>query len=364
MSGVMAHDKKTVEKAKALAKKLGNIHEAARQLGLSPGTVRHWVKNDSLGIDFRTKSDLLSELSQLIVRCGPEITHDAYSRLTRHGGSFRRYWPSYIQFRNEAWALAPYAPQYNRRLYLEVVDALFLIGSDFHYAPQWGEPTAHRALILFSSILKPTHVVLNGDIADFPQVTHHRPIAWKKIPTLRDEIAEIILRVGQIEDANPGAVRLWNWGNHDIRFDNRLAEKVPEYEDVTGMTLQHHFPKWQFQNAIRINQDQLEIKHRYRGGELATRTNVMRAGISYCTGHDHNRQLYRWKDLRGTRYGINPGLVADPWGPQFEYQENNPSNHDSGLAVISFRNGRMMPPELIEVIEPGIVWFRGTRYDL
>ena len=99
-------------------------------------------------------------------------------------------------------------------------------------------------------------------------------------------------------------------------------------------------------------------------GELAVKNNVMRAGISYWTGHDHNREIWRWKDLRGTRYGMNPGMGAEPWGPQFEYNEQHPSNHDSGLLVVQFQNYKMMPPELIEVIEPGAVWFRGQRYEV
>lgn len=353
-----------MQEAVSLAKELKSIRNAAKQLGIPEKSVSRWVNCGTPLNRSIPKSDLLQELSDLIIRNGPEIASHQYERLCKNPGTFRKYWPSWVEFRNEAAKLCPFAPEYNRRIFLEVKNALFLGGSDFHYWPYWGEPTAHRALVYFAKKLGPTHLMLNGDIPDFPQITHHRPIAWKKIPDLRDELNEVLLRVGEIEQAAAGAEKYWNYGNHCIRFDNRLAEKVPEYQDITGTRLSHHFPRWKFQNTIRINDTELEIKHRYRGGELAVRNNVIRAGISIWTGHDHNREVWRHKDLRGTRYGMNPGMAADPWGPQFEYNENHPSNHDSGLLVVQFRNYKMMPPELIETIEPGVVWFRGERHQV
>ena len=362
MPGRMKYDAKTIQLAIELARDR-DVKEAQKITGVNERTIRRWLLGDYQNARSSSKSELLNELSKFILTHGPEITVDRYGTLSKHSGEWKRHWQTWPQFRYEAACLAPLAPQYNKRLFLEVKEAIFLVGSDAHYWPYWGASAAHRALIQFAKVLKPTHIVLNGDVPDFPQITHHRPIAWKKEPTLREEMEEVHLRVGEIESSH-SCERYWVWGNHDIRWDNRLAEKVPEFEDITGMSLRHHFPKWKFQNAIRINDTALEMKHRFRGGEMAVRHNVMRSGISYLSGHDHNRQIYRWRDAHGTRYGINPGLMASPWSPAFEYQENHIYNHDSGLAVITFENGKMCPPELIEVVTPDKVWFRGRFYEV
>ena len=359
----MKYTDEFVREAVLLAQRVGNL-EAAKQLGTEESNIRRWRSVGSLFARSRNKSTLLSELSGLILTYGPDITVHLYGQKCPHAGEWMKYWRSWPDFRGEAYNILPYAREYNKRTHLEVKDAQFLIGGDAHYWPHWGASTAHRAFVHFGKLLKPSHVVLNGDVFDLPQVTHHRPIAWKKHPDIRDEIEEVRTRLGEIQTSCHGAERYWVWGNHDLRYDNRLAEKIPQYEDVTGMRLQHHFVEWKFQNAIRINDTELEIKHRYRAGEMAVRLNVMRSGISYLTGHDHNRQLYRWRNARGTFYGINPGLMAEASGPQFEYDENHILNHDSGLAVITFEKGKMLPPELIEVMEPGKVFFRGRVTEL
>lgn len=357
------HSKEEITEAIALAKEVGST-EAGRRMRINRRTIDHWVYHGEPKNVSKTPSQLITELAQLITRYGPEISYPTYTACVENPGTFRSYWKTWVDFRNEAYGNAPYAPEYNRRVFVEVKDALIVIGSDAHYHPYWGQSTAHRAMLMLPDIIKPTHIILNGDIPDFPQVTHHRPIAWKKVPTMDEELAEVDLRVGEIESAYAGCERYWNWGNHCIRHDNRLAEKIPEYRDRPGMKLPHHYPKWRFQNTLRFNEYELEVKHRFKGGMYATRNNVINAGISMCVGHDHNRQSYRFRNARGTCYGFDPGCMAELFNPSFEYQECNTYNHASGLAVVTFINGKMMPPELVEIDEPGKAWFRGRAYEV
>jgi hypothetical protein len=46
---------------------------------------------------------------------------------------------------------------------------------------------------------------------------------------------------------------------------------------------------------------------------------------------------------------------------QFSYTENNPVNWRAGFAVLTFINGKLMPPELAEVVneDEGLIYFRG-----
>ena len=63
-------------------------------------------------------------------------------------------------------------------------------------------------------------------------------------------------------------------------------------------------------------------------------------------------------DLRGRRYGVDTGTLADIYGDQFTYTEMNPVNWASGFAVLTFKDGKLLPPELCEVLD-GVAYFRG-----
>jgi hypothetical protein len=340
-----------------------SIKSLSKEYSVPYNTISSWMR-DGPGKQSKTKSELLSELSDLILRYGPEITWDNYQRLAEEPGAHRKHWASWIEFRFEAARLCPYAEQYNIRRFIELKDGILLTASDLHYWPMWGASTAHRGLCYVAQKIKPSVIVLNGDVSDLPGASSHRPIAWKKEPKVEDELVEVETRIGEIKDSAPGADRYINWGNHDIRFDNRLAEQCDWLRGVSGSSLVHHFPEWKFQNAIRVNEVELEIKHRNKSGQYAPANNVKDAGFSYCSGHDHNFNSFRWANLRGTFWGIDTGMGAEPWGPQFEYRENNTANWASGFAVLTFIKGKLQPPEMVPVIEPGVIWFRGERVDV
>ena len=71
-----------------------------------------------------------------------------------------------------------------------------------------------------------------------------------------------------------------------------------------------------------------------------------------------------YDDYNGTRWGVDTGTLADPAGPQFEYGEDNPQNHRSGFAVLTFEDGELRDPELVRVIDSGRVNWRGKSYDV
>lgn len=79
------------------------------------------------------------------------------------------------------------------------------------------------------------------------------------------------------------------------------------------------------------------------------------------TGHLHALQVRPWTDYRGTRYAVDTGTLACPTGEQFTYSEDSPANHRSGFAVLTFHKGKLLPPELLEVVdeEEGMICFRG-----
>jgi hypothetical protein len=71
--------------------------------------------------------------------------------------------------------------------------------------------------------------------------------------------------------------------------------------------------------------------------------------------------MSRWSDYNGTRYGVDTGTLADPWGAQFGYMEDNPRNWRQGWAMGTIKDGKLMPPEICEVIDEDHVWWRGEK---
>ena len=241
---------------------------------------------------------------------------------------------------------------------LDVKNGHVLVGSDSHYWPGIIS-TAHRAFVEFAKEFQPKVVIKNGDELDFPKISRHAPIGWEASPNVVDEIEAAQERLSEIEKAAPNAVRTWPIGNHDARFETRLATIAPEYARVNGVHLKDHFPFWRPCYETVINKSVI-VKHRFRHGVHATYNNTLHSGRTIVTGHLHALQVKPHSDYNGTRFGVDCGTMADPYGPQFyNYTELNPSNWRSGFVLLTFKNGELLWPEQIFVRESGVVDFRG-----
>lgn len=260
--------------------------------------------------------------------------------------------------------LHPEAPEF---IPLEIDNGVVLVGSDAHYWP--GQvTTAHLAMIHYAKLLKPKVVVMNGDVLDGGRISRHAPIGWEKRPNLIDEIEVCKLRLEEIEKAAPkGCRKIWTLGNHCARFETRIATIAPEYAGVHGVHLKDHFPKWETAWSVSINHKPkilggVVITHRWKSGMHAPHNNALWAGVSYVTGHLHSLKVQPISDLHGTRWGVDSGMMAEPYGSQFiDYTEANPVNWRSGIAVLTFVDGELLWPELVHVVGPETVDFRGER---
>jgi hypothetical protein len=246
------------------------------------------------------------------------------------------------------------------RVELRITDGVVLIGSDSHYAPGIVS-AAHRAFVGFCKELNPIAVIKNGDELDFPQISRHAPIGWESRPSVVQEMECASERLDEILKASKNAKHIWPLGNHDARFETRLATVAPEYAKVKGLHLHDHFPGWQPCWSVFINDD-VVVKHRFKSGIHATHNNTMWAGRTMVTGHLHSLRVTPLTDYNGTRWGVDTGTLADPYGPQFKhYMEDSPRNWRSGFAVLTFHRGELLWPELVHVRNEakGEVEFRG-----
>jgi hypothetical protein len=249
-----------------------------------------------------------------------------------------------------------------QRIQTTMQDGIVIVGSDAHYWPGSGS-TAHRAMVQAIKEYKPVAVVQNGDVFDGASISRHPPIGWESNPSVEDEINACRERLGEIEAAAGSETELfWTLGNHDARYETRLATAAPEYAKVHGVHLKDHFPKWRNSFSLFINDD-VVIKHRLKGGIHATHNNTVQSGRTIVTGHLHSLKVTPYSDYNGTRWGVDTGTLADPYGPQFnDYTEDAPVNWRSGFVILTFEGGELMWPEVVHVRSPGIVEFRGKRY--
>lgn len=246
------------------------------------------------------------------------------------------------------------------RIELDIKDGIVLVGGDGHYWP--GEAsTAHKAFVKFAKDLKPRAVIYNGDAFDGSTISRFPDIGWESNPSVSEELEAVQERLGEIEQAAPRNCTLtWNAGNHDLRYETRLAAVAPQFRNITGLHLKDHFPVWKPAWSTWIN-GEVVTKHRLRGGTHATHNNVVAAGKTIVTNHLHSLKVTPYSDYQARpRWGVDCGCLADPNGEQFvNYSEDAPKNHRSGFAVLTFFKGQLLWPELVHVFGKGLVEWRG-----
>lgn len=262
--------------------------------------------------------------------------------------------PSLSQMSNRPKSLPP------GRLTKSLENGTILVGSDAHI---WTTDytTAQRGFIAMAAKLKPDIVVINGDLFDGATVSRHPRGIWEqeRRPSVKQEVEACQAYLTELQKAAGAAFRVWTIGNHDARYEMRLAALTPEYEGVAGFALKDHFPEWAMCMSLWVN-DQVVIKHRaVASGLHAVYQNTLKGGKSIVTGHLHSLKVTPWTDYNGTRYGVDTGTLSDPYGSQFDYAEDNPRNWRSGFAVLTFRDGKLLLPELAQVWDEGLIQFRG-----
>lgn len=248
--------------------------------------------------------------------------------------------------------------EFPHRAAISIKNGYVIVGSDFHIWPG-NESVALRAFKKLCKDLKPAAVVLNGDVLDFPQISRHAAIMWESQPLPVEEIEAAQDHLNDIVTACGRAKKLWPLGNHDIRFEAFIAQHAPQLRGIKGIGLSDHFSLWQRAWSCWINDD-ITIKHRFKGGIHAPYNNTVHAGKTMITGHLHSQKIIPFTDYRGTRYGIDTGCVADPSANAFvNYTEDNPKNWVSGFVVLKFVNGRLMYPQLVTVWDKSSVQYNG-----
>jgi hypothetical protein len=252
---------------------------------------------------------------------------------------------------------------YPRRAFLEIEDGVALAFGDGHCLPvEWredGDTPAMAAALRLAEDLQPTHLLCMGDMLDGASISRHPPLGWEVKPRVEDELGAVQHDLSRLRRAAPNAKPVWIVGNHDERYDRTLAQRVPDFRDVLGTSLSDSFPDWAMSWSLEIN-GALVAVHRWHAGVHAAWNNVMKSGGAHLiTGDTHRLTLRAYTGQIGQIYAVECGTLADPRGRQFEYTRGLDPNWQAGFAVLTWRGGVLMPPELCQVDNAGVAWFRG-----
>ena len=252
-----------------------------------------------------------------------------------------------------------YVRDHMSRMDVDIDNAVIFVASDAHYWPD-EISTAHKAFVKLVKKHKPDIVIMNGDAFDGASISRFPKSGFSahEIPTVKQELEAVSDRLGEIEKVAGNAKCIFTLGNHDARFESRLANVAPEFEGVRGFSLKEHFPRWLFCMSVMVNKN-LMIKHRHRNGAHAVYNSTLHAGVSMVTGHLHRLQAAIFSDYNGSRWGVDTGTLSDTEGDHMSYGEDNPKNHCSGFAVLTIVNGRLIQPEFCAVLD-GVAYFRGA----
>jgi hypothetical protein len=251
---------------------------------------------------------------------------------------------------------------------LGIENGVVLVFSDAHFWPGI-HTTAYKGLLWAIKEFQPKAVIANGDVFDGASISRYPRIGWDSTPSVIQELKACEIALGEIEEAAKKARHnvnlVWTLGNHDARFENRLAANAPQYEYVKGFSLKDHFPAWHPCWSCWPTEE-VVVKHRWKGGVHATHNNTVNAGVSIVTGHLHSLKVTPFADYSGNRFGVDTGTLADTDGAQFvNYLEDSPTNWRSGFAVLTFHEGKLLWPELVHSWgAQNKIEFRGKVYDV
>jgi len=189
-------------------------------------------------------------------------------------------------------------PSNPARKMLGIENGTVIVFSDAHFWPGI-HTTAFKGLIWAIKEFQCKAIIANGDIFDGASISRYPRIGWDSTPSVIQELKACEIAMGEIEDtakkARSNTQLIWTLGNHDARFENRLAANAPQYEFVKGFSLKDHFPAWHPCWSCWPT-EQVAVKHRWKGGIHATHNNTVNAGVSVVTGHLHSLKVTPFSD--------------------------------------------------------------------
>jgi hypothetical protein len=245
-----------------------------------------------------------------------------------------------------------------RRRQYKIKDGVVIVFSDPHWLPDHST-LGQNALEEVIKAVKPLIIICGGDALDGDTISkwditrgHHKRF------TVREELDCCVEHFTAIEKIAGKAELAWVLGNHDLRLSRYVAVQAEHLLDMPFTRLEDWFPKWPLSWTVEINPGtagMTVIRHRNQAGMLHLQ--ALKAGCHYAHGHLHKLNVHRFPTFNGVRYSVDCGSLADGQSDGFDYAEGAPEPVQ-GFAVLTYRDGMLLPPELCEVVGD-MAYFRG-----
>ena len=212
-------------------------------------------------------------------------------------------------------------------------------------------PFAHKKAIDWAirktAKLKPTHVVQVGDLLDLYGFSKFPKALFMPVD---EELGQGRLHAAhfwdRVCDASPNAERWQITGNHDARPFKRALDLAPELAPLIGKSLRELYT---FPHVATIHEpddelilgDEVMVQHGHRSrlGDHS-RFNQM----STICGHSHTGGVVFQRNINGTFWELNAGLLGDPNHKVFGYRAQKKIHTCTlGLAVVDEDGPRFIP---------------------
>jgi hypothetical protein len=224
--------------------------------------------------------------------------------------------------------------------------------------------TAHdrRALAAVEAFMrdwKPTHIWLNGDMLDAPQLSRFDKETYDS-EGLEQDLLGVRAIIRRIRRTHPDAELHYLLGNHEERIERYLRANAPALRWLTSLTYQHIFDAkeinltiYPYRERVPILPGIFEITH---GDKIAQKSGytahrMLEAGVSGVSGHVHRLgAVYKTTRVGMTTWveggclcDLDPSYMVNPnWQQGFVTAYVDRANQRFHCDLIPIINGRIV----------------------
>lgn len=215
----------------------------------------------------------------------------------------------------------------------KLIDGNWLLLSDVHI-PYHTEEAIEVALT-YAEENKADHILLNGDICDFYNVSSYNKDPEER--NLSNELQKTRQFLAHLRERFPKAKIIYKIGNHEDRWEKYLTNKAPELLGISQFKMNEilNFDKWDIDLVASMQKikagKHLTILHGHEtrnSGVYPARTLLMRTKVCSIAGHNHRTSTYGEKTSDNKYlYSWTLGCLCD-MSP--DYMPINQWNHGFG----------------------------------
>lgn len=207
-----------------------------------------------------------------------------------------------------------------------------------------------QAAIEHAETLKPTVIIQVGDLNDeycfsrYPR-SHNKNTPQEELLAAKKFATKMW---ADLRKAAPRSERYQLLGNHDIRLNKRIMEKLPELYEILDFTERFEFDGVQTLNTdrdilnINLNGERISIHH----GFLSKLGDHVKHFQNSCVvGHSHRPGIV-YEPIHGRQlFEFNVGYMGDPKSHVFKYGATVKQKWGRGFGVIDEDGPRFISTE-------------------